>query len=183
MTGAIPALAKTRGHTGPAPTRPRGGRGIYSSHNWEEALSYASPYAKLEGGHCPEITAQIVLLVRIPGSLDQVGVDTWMDKVIEERKGNIEERSVRWGLSGGCCPKRGSSGLSRLRSSVGPTRCLARVAPARDYSLARVAPAKKSFPSQGGLIANCVQVHVPSQSGSGKGLFPSQGGSGKEIFP
>ena len=38
--------------------------------------------------------------------------------------------------------------------------CLARVAPARDYSLARVAPAKKSFPSQGGLIANCVQVHV-----------------------
>ena len=49
--------------------------------------------------------------------------------------------------------------------------CLARVAPARDYSLARVAPAKKSFPSQGGLIANCVQVHVPSQSGSGKGLL------------
>ena len=38
--------------------------------------------------------------------------------------------------------------------------CLARVAPARDYSLARVALAKKSFPSQGGLIANCVQVHV-----------------------
>ena len=43
--------------------------------------------------------------------------------------------------------------------------CLARVAPARDYSLARVALAKKSFPSQGGLIANCVQVHVGEKKG------------------
>ena len=45
------------------------------------------------------------------------------------------------------------------------------MAPARDYSLARVALAKKSFPSQGGLIANCVQVHVGEKGKNGAHAF------------
>ena len=45
-------------------------RGIYTSMQWSKALSYASPYARLPA----QVVAQIVLLVRVPGSLEKVGV-------------------------------------------------------------------------------------------------------------
>ena len=37
---------------------------------WPKGLQYASPYAKLPA----EVVAQIVLLARVPGSLEKVGV-------------------------------------------------------------------------------------------------------------
>lgn len=55
-------------------------RGIYTSTSWKKALSYASPYVVLpekdvwQKGKTPEIQAQIVLLVRTPGSLEKVGI-------------------------------------------------------------------------------------------------------------
>ena len=47
-------------------------RGIYTTMQWPKGLSYAaSPYARLPAA---QVVAQIVLLVRVPGSLEKVGV-------------------------------------------------------------------------------------------------------------
>ena len=45
-------------------------RGIYTATQWSKGLSYASPYAR----HPVQVVAHIVLLVRVPGSLEKVGV-------------------------------------------------------------------------------------------------------------
>ena len=47
------------------------GRGIYTATTWHKAKQYASPFAALERA---KVTAQLVLLVRIPGSLADVGM-------------------------------------------------------------------------------------------------------------
>ena len=127
------------------------GRGVYSTTDWRQALNYAPPYVVLpenvarddhvirKGKNLPEITSQVVLLVRTPGSLEKVGIflkvhqarkpswhhqqdlegnafdlgtnwaavdmDTWIDSVIEEKGGTIEEVRqkgfIRWMLEKG----------------------------------------------------------------------------------
>ena len=47
------------------------GRGVYTTADFQKARDYALPYANLEAS---KISAQIVLLVRIPGSLEKIGV-------------------------------------------------------------------------------------------------------------
>ena len=95
--------------------------------------------------------------------MDQVGVDTWMDKVIEKRKGNLEEICqmgfIRWMLS-----KERKFGTKQIKKL-----CRAHAMPSQSGS------GKGLFPSQSGSG----KEFFPSQSGSGKGLFPSQSGSGK----
>ena len=54
-------------------------RGIYTTMQWPKGLSYASPYARLP----VKVVAHIVLLVRVPGSLEKVGVSV---QVGEARK-------------------------------------------------------------------------------------------------
>ena len=50
-------------------------RGIYTSTDWTKAVGYACPYAVLPPAiNRPLVVAQIVLLVRVPGSLEKVGV-------------------------------------------------------------------------------------------------------------
>ena len=49
--------------------------GIYTSTQWTKAVGYACPYAVLPPPNDrPQVVAQIVLLVRVPGSLEKVGV-------------------------------------------------------------------------------------------------------------
>ena len=47
------------------------GRGIYSTTTWDKTAAYASPFALMNRAN---VTASIVLLVRIPGSLESVGM-------------------------------------------------------------------------------------------------------------
>ena len=47
------------------------GRGIYSATTWVKATRYASPFALMNRA---KVTAAIVILVRIPGSLESVGM-------------------------------------------------------------------------------------------------------------
>ena len=54
-------------------------RGIYTTMQWPKGLSYAaSPYARLPAA---QVVAQIVLLVRVPGSLEKVGVSAQIGEV------------------------------------------------------------------------------------------------------
>ena len=76
-------------------------RGIYTTMQWTKGLAYASPYARLP----TEVVAQVVLLARVPGSLEKVGVSVQVAPpkkssflVQKDLDGNDYRLESRWAL-------------------------------------------------------------------------------------